>query len=104
MSNRLFIWLLATVLLTTALPVKAQQTNRVPRVVFLSPRGGPSDKESVTGAVQQQRRCRCWLACYYGADLADSYLSHITWTRYSKELSPPTFPWNSQPDSSYSSI
>src|SRR5438094_10524598 len=36
MRGKIFVWLLATVLLTTATPAKAQQTKKVPRIGFLS--------------------------------------------------------------------
>ncbi len=36
MSKKIFLWLLATVLLTTVLPAEAQQTKRVPKIGYLS--------------------------------------------------------------------
>jgi putative ABC transport system substrate-binding protein len=36
MSGKIFIWLLATVLLTTAPPTEAQQPKKVPRIGYLS--------------------------------------------------------------------
>src|SRR5437867_8947786 len=36
MRGKIFVWLLATVLLTTATPAEAQQTKKVPRMGFLS--------------------------------------------------------------------
>src|SRR5256885_15220043 len=36
MSRKIFVWLLATVLLITATPAEAQQPKKVPRIGFLS--------------------------------------------------------------------
>jgi putative tryptophan/tyrosine transport system substrate-binding protein len=36
MSGKIFVWLLATVVLTVALPAEAQQTKKVPRIGYLS--------------------------------------------------------------------
>jgi putative tryptophan/tyrosine transport system substrate-binding protein len=36
MSGKIFVWLLATVLLTTAHPLPAQESKKIPRIVFLS--------------------------------------------------------------------
>ena len=46
MSGKIFVWLLATVLLTTALPIDAQQPKKVPRIGYLS--GGDAATESTS--------------------------------------------------------
>jgi putative ABC transport system substrate-binding protein len=41
MSGKIFVWLLATVLLTTAPPTEAQQPTNIPRIGYLSGSGNP---------------------------------------------------------------
>src|SRR5262245_6697344 len=42
MSGKIFVWLMTTVLLTTALPAEAQQPTKVPRIGFVSARAEPT--------------------------------------------------------------
>jgi putative ABC transport system substrate-binding protein len=46
MSGKIFIWLLATVLLTTIRPAEAQQPGKVPRIGFLGSSGPGPDSRS----------------------------------------------------------
>jgi putative ABC transport system substrate-binding protein len=46
MSGKIFIWLLATVLLTTVSPAQAQQATKIPRIGYLSPGASASPPSS----------------------------------------------------------
>jgi putative tryptophan/tyrosine transport system substrate-binding protein len=49
MNSKMFIWLLATILLTTASPAQAQQPKKVPRIGYLSAVDPATDSARVEG-------------------------------------------------------
>ncbi len=51
MSGKIFVWLMTTLLLTTALPAEGQQRNKVPRIGYLSTRD-PTNESSRSEAVR----------------------------------------------------
>jgi putative ABC transport system substrate-binding protein len=57
MSGKIFVWLLATVLLTTALPAAAQQQKKIPRIGYLSntdPAGESARAEAIRLALLER--------------------------------------------------
>ncbi len=56
MSGKIFVWLLATVLLTTAHPAEAQQPARIPRIGYVSGSGSSSNPGPYVEALRQGLR------------------------------------------------
>jgi hypothetical protein len=55
-SVKIFIWLLATVLLTTALPAEAQQSAKIPRIGYVSGGGDANNPGPFVEAFRQGLR------------------------------------------------
>jgi hypothetical protein len=56
MTAKIRIWLLATILLTTALPVEAQQAAKIPRIGYVSGTGDVSNPGPYVEALRQGLR------------------------------------------------
>jgi ABC-type uncharacterized transport system substrate-binding protein len=56
MSGKFFVWLLATILLTTALPADAQQPVKIPRIGYVSGGGNTSNPGPYVEALRQGLR------------------------------------------------
>jgi putative tryptophan/tyrosine transport system substrate-binding protein len=70
MIKQVFVWLLATVFLTTVFPVEAQQPKKVPRIGYLSPGGDPKTPGRQLEAFRQGLRD---LGYYEGKNIAIEY-------------------------------
>ena len=69
MSGKIFVWLLATVLLTTAPPAEAQQPKKVPRIGYLST-NDPASESARAEAIRLALRERGYIE---GQNIAIEY-------------------------------